>query len=294
MTAHQQVLRARSDLWQVREAADRQRRTSARLRRRAAVDRAEASGRTASFIPDAYGPRLRAEFMDLTRRAVRLAAPPGGRRSGAPLCARMPSRLRRGRRDDRARWCVHRADRDRSGGGTARRVPDRHRSGPGVRSVGIAGAGARRLVRGLAGPRRSSRPSRGSRGLAYGLSVPTRRHLASAGDAHVLRRHRTRIRPEVVDLGSVIAAYLAVAAGLDATAPTSVGDEAALHRTLSSRDVIGQAKGILIEGTPAHSRRPSLRHPAAHFATPQPPPPGSRSPARGDGRSPPVTMPAPR
>ena len=67
VTAHERVLRARSDLSQVRESADRQRRGSARLRQRAAVDRADASSRAASFIPDAYGPRLQAEFMDLTR-----------------------------------------------------------------------------------------------------------------------------------------------------------------------------------------------------------------------------------
>ncbi len=66
-TAHERVLRARDDLSEVRESADRQRRNSARLRQVAAIDRAEASGRAASFIPDACGPQLRAQFMELTR-----------------------------------------------------------------------------------------------------------------------------------------------------------------------------------------------------------------------------------
>ena len=52
---------------------------------------------------------------------------------------------------------------------------------------------------------------------------------------------------EAVELGAILAAYLAVAAGLERDRTDLSRREAAIHRALSTRDVIGQAKGILME-----------------------------------------------
>ncbi len=49
------------------------------------------------------------------------------------------------------------------------------------------------------------------------------------------------------DFGSILAAYLAVAAAMSHRRDEVDRREAALHRGLSTRDVIGQAKGILME-----------------------------------------------
>src|SRR4029450_12216343 len=50
-----------------------------------------------------------------------------------------------------------------------------------------------------------------------------------------------------LDFGSILAAYAAVAAAAARGGDELARREAALHRSLSTRDVIGQAKGILME-----------------------------------------------
>jgi AmiR/NasT family two-component response regulator len=49
------------------------------------------------------------------------------------------------------------------------------------------------------------------------------------------------------DFASILAAYMAVAAAMSHRRDEVDRREAALHRGLSTRDVIGQAKGILME-----------------------------------------------
>ncbi len=83
--------------------------------------------------------------------------------------------------------------------------------------------------------------------LAYGLSVPREGVWHPLGMLTFYAEAASALDPEVVDLGSFIAAYVAVAAGLDRDRTDLSRREAALHRALSSRDVIGQAKGILME-----------------------------------------------
>ena len=87
--------------------------------------------------------------------------------------------------------------------------------------------------------------------LAYGLSVPRDGTWQSVGIltfyADVVSPHD----PDVVELGSVIAAYLAVAAGLDRDRKDLTRREAALHRALEQprRDRAGQGHP---HGAPTH------------------------------------------
>ena len=247
MTAHQQVVRARGDLSQVRESADRQRRSSARLRQRAAVDRADASGRAASFIPDAYGPRLRAAFMDLTRemfasqqlsevadRALRFALEclPDYVAAGVTIVHGGVSTVRIATDPVAEQLDAFQIESGQGPAFEALESPDpvhatSFASWPDLAVVaielGIEGA------------------------LAYGLSVPRDGTWHPMGMLTFYADAGSAFDPDAVDLGSVIAAYLAVAAGLDRDRTDLSRREAALHRGLSSRDVIGQAKGILME-----------------------------------------------
>jgi hypothetical protein len=246
-TAHQRVLRARSDLSQVRESADRQRRSSSRLRQRAAVDRAEASGRVASFIPDAYGPRLRAQFMDLTRemfasqdlsevadRAIHFALEclPDYVAAGVTIVHGGLSTVRIA--TDPVAEQLDAFQIEIGGGPTFEALgspePIHITSFAPWPEVAVVASEL-----GLEGA------------LAYGLSVPRDGTWHPLGMLTFYAEVASALDPDDVDLGSVIAAYLAVAAELDRDRSDLSRREAALHRALSTRDVIGQAKGILME-----------------------------------------------
>jgi hypothetical protein len=247
VTASQQVLRARRDLSQVREAADRQRRGSARLRQRAAVDRAEASGRAASFIPDAYGPRLRAEFMDLTRelfaspqlsdvtdRALGFALEclPGYVAAGVTIVHGGLSTIRIATDPVAEQLDAFQIEIGQGPAFEAMGSPEPVHAASFAAWPDVALVATELGIEGA---------------LAYGLSVPRDGTWHPLGVLTLYAEAASELDPEVVDLGSVIAAYLAVAAGLDRDRTDLSRREAALHRALSSRDVIGQAKGILME-----------------------------------------------
>jgi len=247
VAAHQQALRAHSDLSQVRAAADRQRRRSARLRQRAAVDRAEASERAASFIPDAFGPRLRAEFMDLTRemfvsqqlsevadRALRFALEclPGYAAAGVTIVHGGLSTVRIATHPVAEQLDAFQIEIGQGPAFDALESPEPVHVTSFSAWPDVAVVAAELGVEGA---------------LAYGLSVPRDGIWHPLGILTFYAEAASALDPEVVDLGSVIAAYLAVAAGLDRDRTDLTRREAALHRALSSRDVIGQAKGILME-----------------------------------------------
>jgi ANTAR domain len=246
-TAHQQVVRARSDLSQVREAADRQRRGSARLRQRAAVDRAEASGRAASFIPDAYGPRLRAEFMDLTRnmfasqqlsdvadRALRfgLECLPDYVAAGVTIVQGGLSTVRIATDPVAEKLDALQIESGQGPTFEALGSPEPVHAASFAAWPDLAVVTTELGVEGA---------------LAYGLSVPRDGTWHPLGTLTFYADAASALDHDVVDLGSIIAAYLAVAAELDRDRTDLSRREAALHRALSSRDVIGQAKGMLME-----------------------------------------------
>jgi hypothetical protein len=84
--------------------------------------------------------------------------------------------------------------------------------------------------------------------LAYGLA--TRGEHGAWDVLGVLTLYSESSRgfsPESEELGSILAAYLAVAAAFARDRRDLARREAALHRALGTRDVIGQAKGILME-----------------------------------------------
>ena len=246
-TAHERVVRARDDLSEVRESADRQRRNSAWRRQDAAVDRAEASGRTASFIPDACGPHLRGQFMELTRElfASQQLSDVAERALGFALEC-LPAYVAAGV------TIVH-------GGVPVLRVASdpiadrldaiQIEAGQGPAFDAFASPEPVHAASFTAWPEVSVVAAElGIEGvLAYGLAVPRDGEWQSIGILTFYADVAAGPDPDVVDLGSVIAAYLAVAAGLDRDRTDLTRREAALHRALSSRDVIGQAKGILME-----------------------------------------------
>jgi hypothetical protein len=83
--------------------------------------------------------------------------------------------------------------------------------------------------------------------LAYGLTVPRDGVWHPLGVLTLYSETRVEFDDDTHEVGSILAAYLAVAVGLDRDRNDLNRREAALHRALSTRDVIGQAKGILME-----------------------------------------------
>ncbi|MEV4537488.1 ANTAR domain-containing protein [Asanoa sp. NPDC049518] len=67
------------------------------------------------------------------------------------------------------------------------------------------------------------------------------------GSLNLYRRAPDAFSETDEDFASIIAAYVAVAVAMSHRRDDVDRREAALHRGLSTRDVIGQAKGILME-----------------------------------------------
>ena len=245
--AHHQVLRARGDVSYVREASDRQRRAAALIRHGAAVDRADARGRVGSFTPDPYGPRLLAEFIDLTRElfasqqfsevadrtlGFALECLPGCVAAGVTLVTGGQPRLRIATNEVAEQLDTFQIQ---NGQGPACEALD---SPEPVHAATLAPWPDLVFVANELGIEGA---------LAYALSVPRRDMWQPLGMLTFYVEESAAIDAEVTDLGSVLAAYLSVAAGLDQDRTDLRRREAALHRALSTRDVIGQAKGILME-----------------------------------------------
>jgi ANTAR domain len=83
--------------------------------------------------------------------------------------------------------------------------------------------------------------------LAYGLSVPRNGKWLALGALTFYGETRVELDDDMREIGSMLAAYISVAAGFERDRSDLTRREAALHRALGTRDVIGQAKGILME-----------------------------------------------
>jgi len=243
----QLVLRARGDLSQVREAAERQRRVGARRRQRARDERAEARTSSGSLTSDVYGPRLIAEFLDLTRElfaSPQVSAVAGRVLDFALEC--LPGYVTAGVVIVEGDAPTMRIATDPVAGQLDAFQLDLGR-GPLIEALDSAdpvqavtwdswpelAAVGREL--GITGA------------LAFGLAVPRDGVWHPLGVFTLYSEQAAVPDAEEVDLGAILAAYLAVAAGLERDRTDLSRREAAIHRALSTRDVIGQAKGILME-----------------------------------------------
>ena len=83
--------------------------------------------------------------------------------------------------------------------------------------------------------------------IACELSVQRGRGWESLGALTVYAEAPGAFDDEAGDAVALFAAHLSVVAAFDRDRHDVVRREAALHRALGSRDVIGQAKGILME-----------------------------------------------
>ena len=243
--------RAGTDLAKVRNAAHRQRQHAARERERARTDRDDARAHAASapWSADGYGPRLAAQFALLTRElfasrnltrtiervqtfaldsvsgcvALGVAITGGGQPTLHVTTDAVAQRL------DELQFEL--------GTGPALdaleqedpvHVPELAQDGPEplasvAQDLGICSV------------------------LAYGLSVQREAGWQSLGVLTLYAEEPNVFDEEARELGGILAAYLAVAAGLDRDRTDLSRRAAALHRALGTRDVIGQAKGILME-----------------------------------------------
>ena len=83
--------------------------------------------------------------------------------------------------------------------------------------------------------------------LTYGLSVPRHDRWQPLGTLAFYAETPVELDEDTLQAGAMFAAYVAVAAGFEHDRHDLARREAALHRALGTRDVIGQAKGILME-----------------------------------------------
>ena len=83
--------------------------------------------------------------------------------------------------------------------------------------------------------------------VAYGLAVPRDGRWQPLGTLTLYAEAPDAFDADVRDLGGILSCYLSVAAALERDRTDLSRREAALHRALGTRDVIGQAKGILME-----------------------------------------------
>jgi hypothetical protein len=236
----------------VREAGRRQRAGAAESRRRAGAARAEAGERRAAAgsRPDPYGGYLAAQFTALTRELfasqdlfavaervvdLTLECIPGAVASGVTFLEGV-----RPMAQVATDAVAERLDAYQFAG----------EEGPIGESLE---RGAPVSVADLAGdPRwpsfRSVAAELGVRGVAAcGLTVRRDQTWLPHGALTVYAEAPDTFDDEVGDAVSLFAAHLAVVAAFDRDRHDVTRREAALHRALGSRDVIGQAKGILME-----------------------------------------------
>ena len=83
--------------------------------------------------------------------------------------------------------------------------------------------------------------------LCHGLFVDRGAHWSALGTMSLYSATPDAFGDEDQEFGSILAAYLSVAVAMAERSDEIDRREAALHRALSTRDVIGQAKGILME-----------------------------------------------
>jgi hypothetical protein len=237
------------DVVRVREQADRQRRSASRTRQRANADRRRSRERSkgSSLAPDNDAPLLAAQFIGLTRelfatpdfaqiveRVLRfgLECLPSYVAAGVTISdVILPARyfatdavathletlqFEVGQGPSLAAF----ESPDPVHAHTFERWPEFARSAAGL---GITDA------------------------LAYGLSLPRNDTWLALGTLTFYSETQVAFDDDMHEVGSMLAAYISVAAGLEHDRHDLSRREAALHRALGSRDVIGQAKGILME-----------------------------------------------
>jgi hypothetical protein len=83
--------------------------------------------------------------------------------------------------------------------------------------------------------------------LCHGLFVHRPAQWSALGAFHLYGAAADAFGDDALEFSGVLAAFVAVAVAIDERRDEVDRREAALHRGLSTRDVIGQAKGILME-----------------------------------------------
>lgn len=237
-----------TEVVEARAVADRQRQSAARVRRRAGAERAEARRTAAgsSIVPDTQGPRLTAEFVDLTRELF-------ASRALSDVVDRVLDFAVDSLPIVSAGVVV-------SGGGitTLRVASDsvaEHLDGVQIDEGSGPTVEALHASEPVLADTFASWPRLEAAGdtlgvtaaLAYGLSVRRDERWHAVGVLTVYAERASALDHDTRDVCSIFASYLAVAAGLERDRNDVTRREAALHRALGTRDVIGQAKGILME-----------------------------------------------
>jgi GAF domain-containing protein len=243
--------RGSADLASVRDAALRQRRLAARQRERARAERVDARAHAADgpWSPDSYGPGLAAQFALLTRElfassdlthtierieTFALDSVPGCVAAGVAITGGGQPMLH-----VTTDAIAHRLDALQLASGTGPATEALERVEP-VAVRDLTQHSSAELVR-------AAQDLGILAMVAFGLSVPRHEGWQSLGVLTLYADEPEAFDDESSELAGILAAYLSVAAGLDRDRTDVTRRAAALHRALGSRDVIGQAKGILME-----------------------------------------------
>ena len=251
-SARGRTARARADLAEVRETARRQRRIAAQERREATASRADAASRMvdAGIMPTAYGARLTAQFTLLTRALFAsqdletiarrvldfgVGSIPGCVAAGVAIVGVATPTLHVATDDAARQLDALQMETEVSPVAEALSAPE---------PVYVASFDESPRWRNLA--HAASEVGLGGM-VAYGLSVPRDGAWQTLGSLTLYAEAPDAFEAESRELGGILSCYLSVAAGLERDRTDLSRREAALHRALGTRDVIGQAKGILME-----------------------------------------------
>jgi hypothetical protein len=243
--------RGGADLSTVRDAAHRQRQQAARARERARTDRVDARSHAplAPWSSESYGPGLAAQFALLTRELF-------SSRDLTQTIERVETFAL-----DAIPGCVAAGVAITGGGQPALHVTTdaiaqrldalqfASSTGPAVDALELQEpVDVRDLAEDGPPPLSDAARDLGISGtVAFALSVPRADGWQSLGVLTLYAGEPEAFDDDAGELGGILAAYLSVAAGLDRDRTDLTRRAAALHRALGTRDVIGQAKGILME-----------------------------------------------
>jgi hypothetical protein len=242
-------LHPQTDIATVREQAERQRRSAARARQRAGRDRSRRRerGRGSSLAPDADGPLLAAQFVHLSRELFASTdfAQIVERVLGFGLECLSPY-VAAGVTISDAVLPARRFTTDIVAT-QLETLQFEIEQGPSLMAFDSA-----EPVHDVGFDRWPAFADRAAElGItdvfAYGLSVPINGTWLALGTLTFYAEAEVDLDDDMREAGSLLAACLSVAVGLEHDRHDLARREAALHRALGTRDVIGQAKGILME-----------------------------------------------